>query len=455
MKLHELVRSHSEDAEMSLLGAVLLRGDVLDQVELGPEAFWDPRFRDIWSAMRRLQARKVPVDVTTLAEELGDRCASVGGYSTMTDLVSRVPTADNAEHYAGIVAEHAMTRAIAETTLSALTNGGEGEELLGAVLRAVTSVRTRRPDGTRRMSELAPAVLKRLEQLYAKSQAGDAAAWGIPTGLKALDQRLGGGLQPGVVTIVAGRPSMGKSALARTFLDHVVGAGYGGGHAFTLEDSAEAYTLRAFADHGRVPLHAIRSLKLNMVDFASLNAAGEELWKRRTWLVDDSAGLSSAEIAMRVRRHKETNQTRVVVVDYVQLMREPNADPRKRGDEVARAALGLQQLAREEDVAVVVLSQLSRDCEKREDKRPILSDLRETGELEQVAHTVLFVYRPEVYLDADNPKHRTELDELRGVGLVIIGKLKEGATGGAARMRFDGPTATFRDFSAVDKDYHR
>lgn len=436
--------AHDEAAERALLGACFLDGSVLDRVELTDESLYHPRHRAIYAACRRLREQRRPVDPVTVTGELGEQAAACGGLSFVSDLVAEVPTAANAEHYAAVVQHHATTRQVALAVGATLSSGLEGEELLGHALERLSAIGTRRPDGAIAMPALLKATWQRLSAQVEARERGDTAVWGLPTGLWALDGILGG-LAPGVVTILAGRPSHGKSSLARSIADNVSAAGHGV-HVFTLEDSSHAYALRALSDRGSVPLQRLRSLELQRGDMRGLLGAADVL-SRPKWLVDDSAGLSAAQIAMRTRRHKRALATRLVVVDYVQLMREPTVRRRgDKGDEVAAAAESLVQLARDEQVAILLLSQLSRECEKREDKRPQLSDLRETGVLEQIADVVLFAYRPEQYLDANSTDKRVlaQLEKWRGKGLVIVGKNKHGPCGNVM-LEWDAATATYRN----------
>lgn len=420
------------DAERAVLGAVLLRGDALDRVELEPEDFADARHRELFASMRRLRDRGTAIDPVTVADDLrANECHAVDGLPLCSSLVSGVVTADNVEHYVAIVSDKARLRRLeqaAHEVVARCRSGWGAEDAQAFAAARLAETWKRQPDSARGMDELVLDTWRHLAALNEQRGSG-AASWGLRTGFEELDLLLGG-IQPGVVTIVAGRPSMGKSSLARSIAESVVLAGKGV-HVFSIEDSARSYTLRCLSDNARIDLHRLRGCELRKPEMTQLYTAAERLHQKR-WLVDDTAGLSSAQVSMRTRKRLEENGTALVVVDYVQLMREQGAKTERENFE--RAAVGMQRLARECNVGLLLLSQLNRECEGRPDKRPMLSDLRETGVLEQIAETVIFLYRDDMY----NPK-----TERPGEGEAIVRKNKNGRTG-TVRLQWDGPTATYR-----------
>jgi replicative DNA helicase len=257
---------------------------------------------------------------------------------------------------------------------------------------------------------------------------------GLSTGLPDLD-RLTGGVRVGGLVILAGRPSMGKSALARTIAATTARSGAGGVHVFSLEDGSEDYALRQVADDARIDLE-----RLSAGRFES-GEAGGAAWavanlRGLPWLVDSDSGISAQEIASRVRRHKRELNTKLVVVDYVQLLVDKRIPRHEKRLQVDVASEDLRTLAAQEGVAIVLISQLSRKVDERPNKRPILSDLRESGGLEQIADQVLFCYRGEYY-EPDNA-------ELHGLAEIIVRKNKHGRSNFAVDVAFDNPTATFR-----------
>jgi replicative DNA helicase len=229
---------------------------------------------------------------------------------------------------------------------------------------------------------------------------------------------------------------MGKSSLARGIADavHATGAGV---HAFTPEDNAQTYALRALSGRSGVAIEAMLGLRVREAELSRISEACDDYSSATRWLVDDTAGLGSAELAARVRRHRRENDTQLVVVDYLQLLHEPNVPAHDLRVQVEQATRNLVALARTERVAVLALSQLSRRCEERPDKRPTLADLRESGALEQAAEAVMMVYRDDVYNAGAEP----------GVTEVILRKNKNGRTG-VVRLFFNLATTTFSDLSA-------
>lgn len=433
-------RLHYLDAEKSVLAAVLIGGDdVLDRVELDADEFFDTRHRAIFSAMRQLRAaNKTASDPQLIEGELGSKSDAIGGLAYLSELVIQGSVPDRVEEYGALVRRSAITRAAVKALSDLQACDLEGGELLNRILETSNGLSRVMEDSAVSMPIAVRDALLEIDS--AMNQEG--ATWGLPTGFDVLDAILGG-IQIGVVTIVAGRPSMGKSALARSLADNVNRLGDCGVHVFTPEDSRKTYALRTLSDHSRVSLEKIRALEIKQGEFGTLQRAARELWERKNWLIDDTAGVSSDDIALRVRKHKRANNTKLVVVDYVQLLREkrvPLSDPQRH---VAIASQNLVQLARSEEVAVLLLSQLSRECEKREDKRPLLSDLRQAGELEQDAEAVLMVYRDDYYDDES---------ERPGVTEVLVRKNKNGRTG-PAELAWDAETATHRPLTRRDDDY--
>lgn len=430
---------HHTLAERSLIAAVLRDDTLLDRVDLPSDAsreFHDMRHGAVWRALHVLHVGKKPVgDPALIIDALGGEAEAVGEEFVL-DLFCASTDIDNAAHYAEQIREAALTRRVLAELGELRTNDLGGSDLVAAALQRLSGLGGQRaPDAGVPMSRLAQDVLNDVVAAQVRQEIGGG-TWGLPTGLPELDGILGG-LQRGVVTILAGRPSMGKSSLARTLADNVAGvAGCGGAHVFSLEDSRRAYAIRVLSDRSRVPLRQIRGLSLKSHALADLQHAATDLGDRANWIVDDSTGLSASQIAMRVRRHKDALKTAIVVVDYVQLLREPTARGDKRR-EVDTAMEGLVDLARKEDVALVLLSQLSRKCDERDDKRPLLSDLRESGTLEQGADAVLFLYRPDVYGE-------------QGPAELIVRKNKHGQQG-TVKLSFDGPTATYRALEWRDR----
>ncbi len=418
-----------QGAEKAVLAALLLRPEAIDRVELEPGDFHEPAAQLLFGSMQKLRGAGKVADPITIADDL--RRPEV--VAMCSSLLSEAVTADNVEYYAAIVADRSRLRrlAIAAGEIAAQCQSGKSADEVQAIATAkLAEVWKRTPDATKSMGALVVETFKHLSALNDARGSGGG-SWGLPTGFAELDLLLGG-IQPGAVTILAGRPSMGKSSLARSIAEAVALSGKGV-HVFSAEDSARSYTLRCLSDGARIDLHRLRGVELQRQEMGSLMGAAERL-NLPHWLVDDSAALSSAQVAMRTRKHLDANKTALVVVDYVQLLREPGAKDER--EHVERAAVGMQRLAREAGVGLLLLSQLSRACEGRplNDRRPVLSDLRESGVLEQIADAVVFLYRDEVY----NPQTQTPNE-----GEAIVRKNKHGRTG-AVHMQWDGPTATYR-----------
>lgn len=413
----------NRQAERAVIGGVLYDQAALDRVNLAPDDFFHPAHRETFAVCRRLRDESKPIDAITVGDELerAGKLAAVGGLSALTDLYTsrNVADAHAIEHWAAIVARDALTRRVRRALVDVLGADLEADELLGKAFAVLSELHAGRPGSVRTMRQLVLETVTELEDMY-----NGKIPPGIPTGLRDLDFYLGG-LQRGVLTVIGGRPSQGKSSLARTIADNVSSAG-GGVHVFSLEDPARPYCRRAIADNARLELQRIRTPK-DWVrgDLAAIMAAGNRL-QRDCWLVDDTAGLSAAAVAMSVRRHKREINTQLVVVDYVQLLRESGKDKRERID---AGIEGLVRLAREEGVALIAISQLNRDTAK-ENRRPQLNDLKESGTIEEAADAVLLV-------------HRGEKDGKPDTG-VSLAKNKHGRTAWVP-LFWDGPTATYRD----------
>jgi replicative DNA helicase len=398
------VLPHHLEAEASVLGGLLLRNEVLSQLDaLEVEDFYDNRHKVVFQAIRSLEAAALPIDVVTLEREIAkaDKLDAIGGVAFLGELTLRVPIADNVVAYAQIVAELAQARAMAVTASEIAERCYEPEldvrEYLDSAEAQVLKLAARRgrADDAASIGTLVRRRLRELDELAAARARGETALTGVPTGIAALDRKLGG-WQFGVVNLLAGRPAMGKSAVALAGAEAAAGAGYGV-HVFSLEDSWRAYADRNLARRSGVPAERIRSVELQRQDFAPLVTATAALKRIDRWVLDDRGGLSAHEIIRAVRRKREELQTRLVIVDYVQLVRRaPRLDENAALDEImtAFAAAAKDDGGR---VAWLVLSQLNRKVEERTDKRPHLSDLRGSGALEERSKVAVGLYRGAYY----------------------------------------------------------
>ena len=374
---------HNLDAEASILGAMLLSRDAIAEVSelVGEDDFYRGAHRTMFEAARTLYDRGEPVDEVTLADELESRSrlADVGGRLAIADIAARVPTAANAVYYARIVAEHALRRRLIDVggVIARLGFDGEREaenavDAAEAALYAV-SEHQRRGDITA-MKELVNNAFELIERLHAN----DSAITGLETGFKDFDE-LTAGLQPGNLVIVAARPAVGKSTLVTNMAMHVAAGLRLPVVMFSLEMSQIELVLRILSSEARIASDRIRTGRLQEDDWPRLSQAVGRI-SEAPMFIDDTPGITLTEIRSKSRRLKQQHGLSLIVVDYLQLM----ASPRRvesRVQEVSELSRGLKVLAKELDVPVVALSQLSRKPEERakDDRRPVLSDLRESG----------------------------------------------------------------------------
>jgi len=427
-------RLHHDSAERAVLGSIMLDGETAyDATDLDAMDFFNLAHRTIFAAMARLRAKAAPPgDLQLLEAEIPDQLEAIGGLAYLGSLVGDAVTPSHLGRYVALVREAALTRLVVGELADIQDGDEEGDALLERFQAVSSRLSSRAKDASVTIGQIADEAMVDLESAMLQ----DGTAWGIPTGFGKLDYILGG-LQRGALTIFAARPSMGKSALVRSIADNVSSAGVGV-HVFSPEDSRRTYALRTLADRARASLERVRGLRATADEMAMLKARAAELRSHAGWLIDDTAGISSREIAMRVRRRAKENNTGLVIVDYVQLLREREAARSDKRAQIDIATENLEVLARSEKIAVIAVSQLNRECEKRPgDKRPLLADLRESGGLEQAAEAAVFLYRDEVYNADSDDKGTTEL---------LIRKNKNGRTG-CLKLFWDAECATHRPLS--------
>jgi replicative DNA helicase len=417
------VPPHDLQAEESLIGAMLLSRDAIAAAveTCKPEDFYRPAHGYIFDAICSLYAQGAPADPVTVADELrrADLLGPAGGPGNLVALQADTPAISNAHRYARIVAEHALLRRLIGAASEIAELGYSlPEDVAGALDRAeaiVFDIAERHvTDSTRPLHELLSAAVEHLENLQAS---GDTVT-GVPTGYRDLDQKLSG-LQPGSLVIVGARPSMGKTSFALGAAAHAATEKRLPVLFFSLEMSHLELTQRLLCTEAKVDSSRLRDRALPQSDWPKLMDAITELAEAPLF-IDDNPSLSVMEIRAKARRLKSRAGLGLVVVDYLQLMSTRNGSPEYRQFEVAEVSRGLKVLARELDVPVLALSQLSRALEGRSDKRPMLADLRESGSLEQDADVVLFIYRDEVY--SKDP-------QAKGLAEVIVAKHRNGPTG--------------------------
>ncbi|MCX7627630.1 MAG: replicative DNA helicase [Methylophilaceae bacterium] len=450
---------HSIEAEQSVLGGLLLENEAWDKVAdlIGAEDFYRHDHRLIYEHICALIERSKPADLVTVAEflEAHGRLDEVGGLAYLGALVQNIPSAANIVRYAEIVRERAILRRLVEVGSSISESafnpqGRDANALLDEAEAKIFEIKehgARAAQGFIDIKSVLPQVVERLDKL---SNLDDpSGVTGIPTGFTDLD-RMTSGMQSGELIIVAGRPSMGKTAFALNIAEYVALHAHKAVAIFSLEMPSTQLAMRLIGSVGRIDQHKMRTGQLEEDDWDRLTYALGKL-NEAPIFIDESSGINAIELRARARRLKrrvvaeEGIQLGLVVVDYLQLMTSVRASE-NRATEVAEISRSLKALAKELDVPVVALSQVNRKIEDRTDKRPVMSDLRESGAIEQDADVILFLYRDEVY-NKDSP--------YKGTAEVIIGKQRNGPTG-SIRLTFLGENTRFENYASggylPDKD---
>ena len=430
-----------------MLSAMLMDRDAVDRVNevVDDTMFYREGNRRIFRAMVNLAERGDVIDPLTLSEELSRRgeLQAAGGKDYIGFLVDAVPTAANVEYHAKIVREKALRRRLIEVSTAIVSEAFESaapaSELLDAAEHKILEVnQSRGNEGFTRIKELLWPTMENIEKL----QRGGESITGVPSGFKDLDE-LTAGFQKSDLIIVAARPSMGKTAFVLNIaqnaaLDKNVPVAF-----FSLEMSKESLVQRLLTSEGRVDAQRLRKGKLHDDEFVRLGRAAGMLSHAPIW-IDDTPGISLLEMRSKARRLKTDNDIGLIVVDYLQLMNAPS-NQESRQQEISFISRSLKGLARELKVPVVALSQLSRAPEQRtgENKRPQLSDLRESGAIEQDADLVMFIYRQEMY---DGPVDK-DGNSLEGRAEIIVGKQRNGPTG-FVNLYFNKTYTRFENYSA-------
>lgn len=407
------VLPHDVELEASILGGVFLRPDVLATLpDLEVDDFWDHKHKVVFQAMRNLEARSTAIDPVTVEFELQrlDKLDATGGMAFLGELVLKCPTADNVRAYAAIVMRlhqhRRMAVAASEVLESVYTMGWDpDDEYLAYSERKVAEVARRgQAERPKSIADFAKQRWREYEDIAQRRARGDVAILGIPTGVGKLDELLGG-LPRGVPVIYAGRPKMGKSSAAMAAADAASAAGIGV-MTFTLEDGRAAFTDSLFARSSGVDTTRLRTAELQRGDLDPLMRAISQLSKRENWRVEPAL-LDAAGICRELRRAKaEVPSFGLGIVDYIQLVKR---NPRLNEEQALREIMAqLAAVAKELDIALIVVSQLNRKLEERDDKRPTMADLRGSGALEEMAKLILFFYRGSVYYE--QPKRGIDYD---------------------------------------------
>ena len=432
---------HSVEAEQSVLGGLMLDNTAWDNVAdvVTAEDFYRRDHRLIFAAIGELAERGEPSDAVTVSELLERRgqLLEAGGLPYIGQLSRETPSAANIRAYAAIVRERAMLRELIQigghiATSAYAPDGRSASELVDEAERRVFEIAERgqrRGSGFQMLKRILPRTIDRLDEL--QKTEGDVT--GLATGFTDFD-RMTAGLQPGDLVIVAGRPSMGKTSFAMNCAEHAaIGVGVPVA-IFSMEMSAEQLSFRMISSLGRVNAAHLRTGKFADSDWSRINSAVSVMSKANIF-IDDTPAMTPTELRARARRLKREHGLGLIVVDYLQLM-QVTGTPENRATEISEISRSLKALARELEVPVVTLSQLNRSVEQRTDKRPVMSDLRESGAIEQDADVIAFIFREEVY-NKDTTR--------KGIADIIISKQRNGPTGDV-HLTFLGEYTKFENY---------
>jgi len=439
---------HSVEAEQSVLGGLLLEASALDKIAdlITDDDFYRHEHRLVYRQIVRLSEQAKPVDVITVAEALENfgELDKVGGLPYLGNLAQNVPSAANIRRYAEIVRERSIMRKLVEVGTDIASSaynpsGRDAAQLLdeaeGKVLK-IAEAGSRGQQGFMSMPPLLTQVVERIETLYGRDNQSDIT--GTATGFTDLDT-MTSGLQPGDLVIVAGRPSMGKTAFSINIAENVALDSKLPVAIFSMEMGASQLAMRMLGSVGKLNQHDLRTGHLQDDDWGRLTHALGKL-NDAPIHIDESAALSALEVRARARRlHRQHGGLGLIVLDYIQLMSSSSGKASEnRATEISEISRALKSLAKELHVPVIALSQLNRSLEQRPNKRPVMSDLRESGAIEQDADLILFIYRDEVY-NSDSPD--------KGKAEIIIGKQRNGPIG-KVELAFRGEYTRFDNLAS-------
>ncbi len=439
------VPPHSLEAEQSVIGGLLLDNERWDTVaeRVVASDFYNRPHRLIFEGVKTILESGKPLDLITLSEHLErhEQLEDVGGFAYLADLAKNTPSAANINAYADIVAERAIVRGLIGVANEIADagydpQGRSSEDLIDMAeskVFAIAESRTSENEGPQNVDNILEKTLERIELLYKTPQDG---VTGVDTGFTDLNKKTAG-LQGSDLVIVAARPSMGKTTFAMNLCENAAMQQDKPVLIFSLEMPAEQLMMRMLASLSRVDQTKIRTGQLDDEDWARISSTMGILMQKKNMYIDDSSGLTPTEVRSRARRvAREHGGLSMIMVDYLQLMRVPSLTD-NRTLEIAEISRSLKALAKELNVPVVALSQLNRSLEQRADKRPVNSDLRESGSIEQDADLIMFIYRDEVY-HPDSP--------YKGTAEIIIGKQRNGPIG-SVRLTFQGQHSRFDNYA--------
>ena len=440
---------HSVEAEQSVLGGILLDTNAWDKIVdlISEPDFYRFEHRLIYRHIAQLTDRAKPVDVITVAESLESNAEldKAGGLPYLGSLAQNVPSAANIRRYAEIVRERSIMRKLAEVGSDIATSaynpaGRDADQLLDEAESRVFQIAEAGERGRQGFVPIPPLlskVVERIETLYGRDNASDVT--GIATGFTDLDS-MTSGMQPGELVIVAGRPSMGKTAFAINIAEHVALEVAKPVAIFSMEMGGTQLAMRMIGSVGLLNQHTLRTGKLEDDDWSRMTHALGRL-NDAPIFIDETAALNALELRSRARRlHRQNDGLGLIVVDYLQLMSASSGKASEnRATEISEISRSLKALAKELQVPVMALSQLNRSLEQRPNKRPMMSDLRESGAIEQDADLILFIYRDEVY-NPDSPD--------KGKAEIIIGKQRNGPIG-KVELTFRGEYTRFDNYASA------
>ena len=441
------VPPHSIEAEQSILGGLLIDNKAIDRIagQVSASDFYRNDHRIIFTHISKLIDNNDPADIVTVAESLEQNAelTKVGGVAYLGLVAENTPTASNITGYAKIVRERSIMRNLVEVGSDIVESafspqGKDAQQLLDeseSKIFQIADAGTSEKLGFIDIKELLPKAAQRIDDLYQLDDPNGVT--GVPSGYSDLDQKTAG-LQPGDLIIIAGRPSMGKTSLALNIAEHV---GMEAGlpvAIFSMEMGAAQLTMRLLGSVGKLDQHKMRIGQLEDEDWPKLtNALG--VLNEAPIFIDEGSALNSYEVRARARRlHRQQGKLGLIVIDYIQLMSSANEQSTEnRATEVSEISRSLKALAKELNVPVVALSQLNSSVESRPDKRPMMSDLRESGAIEQDADVIMFIYRDEVY----NPETAE-----KGVAEILLSKQRNGPTG-TVKLTFLGQYTRFENYA--------
>lgn len=433
------------EAERAVLGSMIIDEEAIGVVveQLDSSYFYDPAHDKIFQAIIHLYNDRKNVDLITLGDKLRSDglLEQVGGASYLTELADYVPTSANVAHYAGIVKEKGIQRLLIKNATEIVARSYEKsvdvDELIDSAEKLIFEIATsRQKKETTHIKDIVRDTITNIDQLYQRKES----VTGVPTGFIDFDKKTSG-LQPSDLVIVAGRPSMGKSAFAASIVEHACIEKNIPVAFFSLEMSKESVVQRMLCSQAQVDAHKVRTGFLSPQDWPLLTKAAGRL-SNIPFYIDDTAGITALELRAKARRLKSSHDIQMIVVDYLQLM-VGAGKTESRQQEISEISRSLKALGRELHVPIIAISQLSRAVESRQDKRPMLSDLRESGAIEQDADLVTLLYRDEYYNGTN--------DQNNGIAEVIIAKQRNGPVG-TVKLKFFKEFVRFANLDLIHQE---